>query len=432
MRNKHHGQITAKSVRSHERHRAKDTSSLSGTNIEDAHQHNQKVVLETVRIYGPLSRPEISKRTALSAQTISNIVDKLIERGTLETRGRRSGLRGQPATELDINPRGGYAVGLHLDRDHLTGVLLDLAGNALQIAHDEWSFPSPAEALPRLAETVRTLTKAQGLSVADLWGVGVGLPGPLDFLGGSLLNPPNFSGWNGVSVRSLLSENLDVPVFLETDATAAAVGERWFGQGREQHDYFYVFFGIGLGGGIILDGKPYRGGFDNAAMFGHIPVEPNGLACSCGGTGCLERYVSLASLYAALETKGIKVSHVSELTELLVAGNADLLEWLEQAADKLTRGLVMVENLLNPKVVIFGGRLPVPLLDWLIARLELSLPAVQMRALPHHPQLLRAQALDNAAALGAATLPLFEMFTPGHKALAKTGAFTTPLAHTTL
>ncbi len=429
MRNKHQAHSIAKVPRSPERHSAKDTSSLSGTNIEDAHLHNQKVVLETVRIYGPLSRPEISKRTALSAQTISNIVDKLIERGTLETRGLRSGRRGQPATELDINPQGGYAVGLHLDRDHLTGVLLDLAGNALQIAHHEWSFPSPSEALPRLAQTVRTLTQNQGLGLIDLWGVGVGLPGPLDFLGGSLINPPNFSGWNGVSVRSLLSAELGLSVFLETDATAAAVGERWFGRGREQHDYFYVFFGVGLGGGIILDGKPYRGGFDNAAMFGHLPVEPNGLACACGGIGCLELYVSLASLYAALEAEGRHVNHVGELTELLAREDAALMAWLEQAAEKMTRAVVIIENLLNPKAVIFGGRLPAPLLDWLINRLEEQLPVLQMRALPHHPHLLRAQALDNAAALGAATLPLFEMFTPGHKALAKTGVFSTPLAH---
>lgn len=400
---------------------------LSGTNIEAAHFHNQRVVLETVRIYGPLSRADISSRTALSSQTISNIVDKLLNYGTLETRGRRSGQRGQPAIELDINPRGGYAVGLHMDRDHLTGVLLDLAGTVHQVAHLEWSFPAPDEALPRLVETVQTLTRDHGLEAAELWGVGLAVPGPLDLKVGCLVNPPNFPGWNGVPLRSQLAEALDRPVFLETDATAAAVGERWFGQGRDVHDYLYLFFGIGLGGGLILNGQPYRGGFDNAAMLGHIPVEPGGLRCGCGGEGCLEMYVSLASLYSVLEAGGRRINRVGELSRLLAEEDAALLGWLEQAAERLTRALVTVENLINPRAVIFGGRLPPPLLDWLLARLETALPARQMRALAHHPRLLRAQATDHAAALGAATLPLFETFTPGQSVHASTGHFSLSL-----
>lgn len=401
---------------------------LAGTNIETAHFHNQRVVLETVRIYGPLSRAEISGHTSLSSQTISNIVDKLLDHGTLQTRGRRSGRRGQPAIELDINPQGGYAIGLHLDRDHLTGALLDLSGTIHQVIHHEWEYPAPAEALPRLAETVLTLIKDQGLTRDAVWGVGVGLPGPLDMLAGSLVNPPNFPGWNGVPLRRLLSEQLDLPVFLETDATAAAVGERWFGQGRDVHDYFYVFFGIGLGGGMILDGRPYRGGFDNAAMFGHIPVEPSGPRCACGGIGCLELYVSLASLYAALKAQGRIVHHIAELEALMDQQDAALLAWLESAAGHLTQALVTVENLINPKAIIFGGRLPAPLLDWLIRRLERRLPEVQMRALAHHPRLLRAQATSDAAALGAATLPLFETFTPGQKSHSKTGMFSPALS----
>ena len=399
------------------------SQSLSGTNIETAHFHNQRVVLETVRIYGPLSRAEISSHTSLSSQTISNIVDKLLDHGTLQTRGRRSGRRGQPAIELDINPHGGHAIGLHLDRDHLTGVLLDLAGTIHQVIHHEWNYPAPAEALPRLVETAQNLMREHGLTTEDVWGVGVGLPGPLDMQAGSLINPPNFPGWAGVPLRAPLSEQLNLPVFLETDATAAAVGERWFGQGRDLRDYFYVFFGIGLGGGMILDGRPYRGGFDNAAMFGHIPVEPNGLRCGCGGVGCLEMYVSLASLYAALQAQGRSVGHVAELDGLLAQGDAALLAWLEQAADRMARGLVTIENLINPNAIIFGGRLPASLIDWLIGHLEALLPALQMRALAQHPRLLRAQAIDDAAALGAATLPLFETFTPGQKSLVKTGMF---------
>ncbi len=392
---------------------------LTGTNIEFAHFYNQRVVLETVRLHGPISRAEISGRTSLSAQTISNLVDKLLERGVLALGERRNGRRGQPAVEIDINPGGGYGVGLHLDRDHLTGVLLDLAGASLQTVHREWSFPSPEEAIPAMVETVNALVSEQGLRVSDLWGVGLALPGPLDVRAGSLVNPPNFPGWNGVPIRSLLSERLDTPVFLDTDATAAAVGERWFGRGRDVHDYFYVFFGIGLGGGMILNGKPYRGAFDNAAMFGHLPVEPGGARCGCGGQGCLELSVSLASLYAALHAQGRSAENVTDLVTLLDAQDAAMRDWLERAAQRLVPALITVEHLLSPEAILFGGRLPIPLLDWLLERLDQLLPGVQMRALAHHPLLARASAAEDAAALGAATLPLFEAFTPGQGILSK-------------
>lgn len=390
---------------------------LSGTNLTFAHLYNQRIVLETVRLRGPLSRVEISGHTALSTQTVTNIVDKLLDRGVLQTGERRSGRRGQPAVEIDLNPQGAFAVGLHLDRDHMTGLLLDLSGKIHQSTHREWDFPSPDEALPFLAETVAALAQMQGLRIPDLWGVGLALPGPLDIQAGSPIAPPNFPGWDGVPIRDLLADAVGCPVYLENDATAAAVGERWFGQGREIRDYFYVFFGIGLGGGMILDGKPYRGAFDTAAMFGHLPVSPGGERCVCGGVGCLELSVSLASLYKTLELQGRIIQHASELTVLFAHSDRGLIDWLDRAADCLTPALVAIENLLNPAAIIFGGRLPEPLLDYLLDGLSRRLPPVQMRALPRHPQLLRAQFLEDAAALGAATLPLFEAFTPGREVL---------------
>ena len=185
---------------------------LQGTNLKHAHALNQRVVLETVRLRGPLSRAEISGHTSLASQTVSNIVDLFLDSGVLETVGRRSGRRGQPAIEININPGGGHAIGVHLDRDHLTVVLLDLAGTCLQVVQREWDFLSPGEALPLMTDMVRAAVGEQGLHIEDLWGVGVGLPGPLDMQAGSLVNPPNFPGWDGFPLRDLLAERLGLPV----------------------------------------------------------------------------------------------------------------------------------------------------------------------------------------------------------------------------
>jgi len=393
---------------------------LSGTNLKYAHQYNQRVILETVRLRGPLSRVEISSHTALSTQTVSNIVEQLLDRGVLQVGERRSGRRGQPAVEIDLNPRGGYAIGLHLDRDHMTGVLLDLSGTPHQTINLEWDFPTPDEALPHLVNAINILIQEHGVTAEDIWGVGLALPGPLDVAAGSMMAPPNFPGWDQFPIRDTLSQRVNLPVYLETDATAAAVGERWFGHGRDMQDFFYIFFGVGVGGGMILDGKPYRGAFNTAAMFGHIPAEPNGERCVCGGRGCLELYISLASLYETVNPQHSVQESANVVAQCFENKDPRLMAWLDQAADRLTPALVTLENLLNLEAIIFGGRFPAPILDDLLARVSKRLPDVQMRGLQQHPRLLRMHADDSSAALGAATLPLFEAFTPSDSVMAKT------------
>jgi predicted NBD/HSP70 family sugar kinase len=383
---------------------------FKGTNLKVSHVHNQRVVLETVRLRGPISRAEISDFTALTPQTISNIVDKLLDRGVLQTIGRRTGRRGQPALELDINPFGGYGIGVHLDRDLLTVVLLDLSGVCHQSSHHTWNFPTPDEAVPLIVSTVKDLIKRQGLSKEDLWGVGVALPGPLDLKAGKLVNPPNFPGWDGIPLRSLLSEQLHLPVFLETDATAAAEGERWFGKGKGIDDYFYVYFSIGLGGGMIVNGQPYLGAFGNAGMLGHLPVNPDGVKCPCGGTGCLELYVSLTSLYKAIADDYDHDKPEVDLDILLAAGDRKLMAWLQTAAGHLTTALITLETLLSPSAVIFGGHLPAPLLKWLIDEIEIRISRRRTNVLLPHPILIQSEIFESAAALGAATLPLFSEF----------------------
>ena len=130
---------------------------LNGTNIEFARLHNERVVLETIRHFEPVSRAEIARLSGLTVQTISNIVDELSERGMIESSGKRLGQRGQPARELRLKPDGAYTVGLDLNRDHITGVLVNLAGQVVQRLHHELAYPTPQEAIPLMLEMIRQL-----------------------------------------------------------------------------------------------------------------------------------------------------------------------------------------------------------------------------------------------------------------------------------
>jgi len=379
---------------------------LSGTNLEYARQHNYRVVLETVRRGGALSRAELARQTKLSVQTVHNIVDALLRDGLLSVTGRRTGQRGQPATEVDLNPEGAYAVGLHLDRDHLSAVLVDLCGSvvhSLQVEHD---MPCPNQVLPVMKHMISELS----LLVSDpsrLWGIGIALPGPLDLPDGRLINPPNFPGWDGVNIRELLQEASGLPVFVQNDATASALGERWYGAGRAYEDFFYIFSGIGLGSGIVSGGQTFTGSRGNAGEIGHMIVVPGGKPCSCGSRGCLEQYASLADLYATLGHHGLANLNPERIGTLFAQRHPVLDAWLAQAAEHLVTAVVGVTALLNPQAIVFGGRLPDAVIDELISRVQQALPRYVSEG-PMATVLVRAQISDDSASLGAATLPIYD------------------------
>lgn len=392
---------------------------LSGTNIEYARSYNQRVVLEAIRLFEPISKAEIARQTNLTQPTVASIVGDLVERGVIEATGKRQGQRGQPALELKINPQGAFAIGLHLDRDHLTGVLMDLKGTVHHRVHHELHLPDPDETMPLMLETVQRLRQARSMRPDQLWGVGLAMPGPLEEETGKLVAPPNFPGWDGIAPGKVIAENTGLPVFIESDGLAAAMGEHWYGFGQAVNHFFYVYFGVGLGGAMMMQGRPYRGFWGDMGGIGHIPVEPDGRACPCGGRGCLERYVSLTALYERLERQGISIDQPDDLVRLHRERQPALLDWLESAARYLTPALVTLENLLNPGAVVFGGRLPEPLLDDLLERLRGRLPERRMRGLKSHPSLERARLAEDAASLGAASLPIYQAISPHHHVLLK-------------
>lgn len=220
---------------------------LKGTNLEHAKEYNVRIVLETIRRYGPISRADIARRTELTAQTISNIAPQLLEQQLVIEARSKQGKRGAPSIELEFNPQGAFSIGLDLDQTHLTGVLVDLDGIVHQRVRHQLSFPKPEEALDLLAKVTQALITNQGLPTHRICGVGVGFPGPLRITKGSVVdnvvNPHFFPGWENVPVVEQLVKRLNLPVFLENNATAAAIGESFYGAGRDIKNFFYVFLG---------------------------------------------------------------------------------------------------------------------------------------------------------------------------------------------
>jgi predicted NBD/HSP70 family sugar kinase len=396
---------------------------LTGTNLEHTKSYNVRIVLETIRLYGPLSRVEIARRTELTPQTVTNITRSLMKSGLVFESDRLQEGRGAPSILLKINPDGAYSIGLDLDKYHLTGILVDLLGNPRQRISIELKNPTPDDAMIDLENTALELIERERISREKIWGVGVGLPGPITLSQNkaekSMVNPIALPGWSNVPVKDILSKKLNLPIFLENNASAAAIGELWYGAGRYIGTFFYVYFGAGLGGGLVINGQPYSGHTGNAGELGYYPVHGfpnNALETEQPHFGL---YFRLPTLYQELKKQGHDVSSLIQLKQLFDQDNQYILSWIERGAEQLAPLILAIEYLIDPNAIFFGGRLPETMIKELVNILKNKLPDYRIKAKTSSPDLLIAASGEDAAALGVATLPVYESLAPLPRLLMK-------------
>jgi predicted NBD/HSP70 family sugar kinase len=394
------------------------SSGVSGTNLEHAKKHNRRVVIETVRLHGCLPRAEIARLTSLTPQTVSNIVSELQDAGFLTAQDRLRGGRGQPATPMSINPDGAYSIGLQLDQRVLIAVAVDLSGRVRARAEAKVDRPTPAQALPLMARLVRQLRESTTLDWRRVLGAGLAMPGPFGADAAQAFGADTLPGWEDPTIVERIAGELGLPVLLENDANASAIGERLYGVARNLRSFVYMFVGIGLGAGIFLDGRLYKGISGNAGEIGHMIVVPGGRQCTCSNQGCLERYLSLRAAYEALAIADLDRATPELLTAPSAADAPRVEAWVESVVDPLRRAVNILESVLDTEAVIIGGFLPTPLIERLAARLD-PLPAAVGVQPGRTARVLIGTAGHDTTALGAAALPIFDEFNPQYDVLLK-------------
>ncbi|MES1157101.1 MAG: ROK family transcriptional regulator [Alphaproteobacteria bacterium] len=386
-------------------------ASLSGTNLERAGDYNQRVMLQAIRVNGPITRADLAHMTGLTAPTVANITKKLQEQGLIAEAGRLRGARGQPAMQLEVNPDGAFSIGVNIDRDHITVVALDLNGRVRARASQETSFALPGDVASFFRGQVKAMLGRGGVPRPRVIGVGVAAP---DDLGNVALphRPASYDVWDRVDIEKLFSDVLPLPVYVENDAVAAALGELQFGHGLKAPNFFYILISVGLGGSLVIDGVTYRGANGRSGELGFLPLR--------GKKGrTLQEEVSLSALYAHLAKAEIAVSAPDDLMTLNPRGSALVSEWIEAASDLLLEPLTAVDCLLDPDAIFLGGRMPAPLVDVLAMKLNARL-AKRSGDIPVVAPVRRAAMAADAPALGAAILPFQERLFPSRAALMKT------------
>ncbi|MEV4940033.1 ROK family transcriptional regulator [Streptomyces zaomyceticus] len=288
-------------------------------NVPALRSHNAALVLDLLRVAGEtgISRLELAERTGLTPQAVSKITARLRTEGLATEAGHRASTGGKPRTVLRLVPSAGHAVGVHLDRDELTTLLTDLAGTVVALRRRALDLGEGAgPVLDAVTEEVRELL-ADAPPPGAVLGAGVAMPGPLDHRAGVPGRVTGFPAWEGHPVREELAGRLGLPVVLDKDTNAAALGLAL--RPAAPDSFAYVHLGTGLGAGLVLGGAPLRGDRTGAGELGHQTVQLDGPPCDCGGRGCLE--VLCLAAVARGDTAGA--------ARILGAGAANLVRLLD-------------------------------------------------------------------------------------------------------
>ena len=396
-----------------------------GSNLSRLGSFNQTVLFDAIRrARGGISRVELATETGLTAQTVSNIVRRLLAAELVVEIGRvQTAVRGKPRTLLQVQPSAQLALGVHVDPATLTFVLIDVKGQVRQYARRRTpQARRPEEVVAVIAEQVQRLIAGAGIDSSAILGLGVAAPGPLDVVEGVLLGPPQLAGWDKVRLRSDLHRATGLHVLVDKDVTAAATAERWAQHG-DRHHFVFCYLGSGVGAGIVMDDVVLRGASNNIGEIGDILVDSDGEDLGIGRPGSLAASCLPRAMVVRAQRRGLTTSDVlpddyvgvdevlTELCERAYAGDAACLHLLDEAAAALAEGAAVLVNALDVDRVVFGG----PIWSRISSRMLAVLPELIQPKLvaARSPLIVEGSAVgEHVAAQGAAALVLDHYLSP--------------------
>jgi predicted NBD/HSP70 family sugar kinase len=357
---------------------------------------------------GETSRADITRITGVPRSTVSQRVAALLESGLVveERDGRSTG--GRPATRLRLNKAGGVVLTADLGAHHDRLAVADLAGEVLSERVAERPI---AEGPQAILSWVKASFLAQleelGKRVGEVLGIGIGVPGPVEFAAGRAIEPPIMPGWHGVSIADHFADALPgVPVLVDNDVNIMAVGEYRAFWRHTVSEMIYVKVATGIGAGIVSGGRLQRGAQGAAGDIGHIrSSEHTDAICACGNAGCIEAVASGSALARRLRALGHSAADARDVVGLVQNGNADAVRLVREAGRLLGEVLAQAVNLLNPSVLVIGGELAKaeqPLFAGIreaVYRRSSSLATSQL-------EIVRTRLGDQSGVIGAASLVL--------------------------
>jgi predicted NBD/HSP70 family sugar kinase len=388
---------------------------MAGSRIEDARIFNRRLVFEKICQYGPISRVEIGGLIDLKPQSISSITRELLDQGLIEEAGRSSGLRGQPQIYLMPSATAGYSVGAHLDQGTCLLVICNLKREELIRRRIPCDTRDPQETLRRVAAGLDDALREVSVPREKVWGIGLVLPTFGSQVYDFDFSMPHWEAWRDVPFAEELAKLAGLPVLVENDATAAAIGERFHREDGNAATFIYLYIARGTGAGIIIDGAPFKGFGGNAGEMGLLPVfGVDGSPVWPDKT--TQDILSLNGLSQAVGMGGVEVP-ADELLRLHALRDHRLMEWLRAAASALRDAAAVIEVMFDPEFIAVGGAMPRDIIQTMVDLAYPLRPTPSARRDRHKARLLTAELIDDAAVTGAAMLPIFVNTSPNYRHL---------------
>lgn len=359
---------------------------------------NERTIISLLQRQSPLSRAELARRTALAIPTVSRLCDQLLQDELVEADAKvMMGSRGQPSLPLSLRADGAFAFGIAVRAEELSVVLLDIAGQERGRAVEALSETALEAVTARIAALTTRLAGDAAIAPERVAGMGVALPG--FFVANPLrINAPlGMDDWAVDALESRLHASLGLPISIENDGSAAAMGESIYGVGREYDDFAYLYIDRGLGGGLIRNGALQRGAHGNAGEFtGLVPP----------GQRALRPTLTLLLKYAV--ESGESFQSIAELLEGYDPNSIYVDRWLADVTPVTELVLSAIASIFDPSAIVLGGRIPSSLATRLIEDCSYYSVPVRGRDRPF-PEASGSTFTGDAAAFGAAAL-VFDRF----------------------
>jgi predicted NBD/HSP70 family sugar kinase len=380
--------------------------------LESLRRLNRLRVIDALRAERLISRAEIARRTGLSRSTVSSLVSDLQADGLVVERGETAHAHGdqggRPPIMLSFDASAGAAVGIDFGHRHLRVAVSDLASNILAERRLELDTDHAArDGLDAATELVAEALADAGVERSQVIGAGMGLPGPIEQSSGVVGSAAILPGWVGVAAAAEMRGRLNLPIAVDNDANLGALAEAAFGAARDASDLVYIKVSSGIGAGLILNGRLYRGAAGLAGELGHVLVDPEGLVCRCGNRGCLETLAASGALTEMLHRSHGEQLTVADMLRLAREGDLGCRRVIADAGRAIGRGVADLLNVLNPELVVMGGDLSAAG-DLLLEGVRESINRAALPAAAGAARLVTGVLGDRAQVLGAVALVVSE------------------------
>ena len=369
-------------------------------------------ILRLIREGRASTRGEIARATGLARSTVAQRVDALLAHRLLVSAETGTSTGGRPPTMLRFNPDAGVVLAAALGATRSRPAVTNLSAEVLIEEVEERSIADgPDVFLPWLAGRFDDVLARSGRTPEDVRAIGVGVPGPVEFATGTPVRPPIMPGWDGYPVAAWLEERFGVPVLIDNDVNVLALGEHaqnW----RDVDHIAVVKVGTGIGLGLIVDRRIFRGAQGAAGDIGHIHVARGSDAiCSCGNTGCLEAVASGRAVAAALREVGIDAESSRDVVALVRAGNGEATRLVREAGREIGAIVAAVVNLVNPAVVVVAGDLA-DAGEQLLAGVRETIYRRSTALATHSLRIVRGATGDRGGVVGASVLAIEHVLSP--------------------